>query len=40
MLLSPEDFERWDDFMEWKAYSESVKELQARIKIIEDAEDI
>jgi len=36
----PEDFERWDDFIEWKAYSESVKELQARLDMIEDAEDI
>ena len=36
----PEDFERWDDFIEWKAYSESVKELEARLKMIEDAKDV
>ena len=40
MLLLPEDFERWDDFIEWKAYSESVKELEARLEMIEDAEDV
>ena len=31
----PEDFERWDDFIEWKAYSESAKEFEARLKMIE-----
>jgi hypothetical protein len=36
----PEDFERWDDFIEWKAYSESIKELEARLKKIEDAKDV
>ena len=36
----PEDFERWDDFIEWKAYSESIKELEARLKMIEDAKDV
>lgn len=36
----PEDFERWDDFIEWKAYSESIKELEARFEMIEDAEDV
>ena len=36
----PEDFERWDDFIEWKAYMESIKELEARIEMIEDAEDV
>ncbi len=35
---SLEDFERWDDFIEWKAYSESIKELEARIKMIEHIE--
>jgi hypothetical protein len=23
----PEDFERWDDFIEWKAYADSLKGL-------------
>ena len=27
----PEDFERWDDFIEWKAYSSSLKDLESRI---------
>ena len=36
----PEDFERWDDFIEWKAYFESKKELEARLKMIEDAKDV
>lgn len=33
----PEDFERWDDFIEWKAYSESLKDLELKLKRIEDA---
>jgi len=36
----PEDFKLWDDLIEWKAYSESIKELEARLKMIEDAEDV
>jgi predicted nucleic acid-binding Zn-ribbon protein len=33
----PEDFERWDDFIEWKAYEDSLKNLESRLKKIEDA---
>jgi hypothetical protein len=33
----PEDFERWDDFIEWKAYADSLKNLESRLKKIEDA---
>jgi len=33
----PEDFERWDDFIEWKAYVDSLKDLESRLKKIEDA---
>jgi accessory colonization factor AcfC len=33
----PEDFERWDDFIEWKAYAESLSDLESRLKKIEDA---
>jgi hypothetical protein len=33
----PEDFERWDDFIEWKAYEDSLKNLESRLKTIEDA---
>lgn len=32
----PEDFERWDDFIEWKAYTESLKDLESKLKNIED----
>ncbi len=32
-----EDFERWDDFIEWKGYAESLKNLESRLKKIEDA---
>ena len=35
----PEDFERWDDFIEWKAYADSLKDLESRLKKIEDARD-
>jgi len=27
----PEDFELWDDFIEWMAYSNSLKDLESRI---------
>jgi|GEM_PF-1096401 len=27
----PEDFERWDDLIEWKAYADSLRELESRI---------
>ncbi len=33
----PEDFERWDDFIEWKAYADSLRDLESRLKKIEDA---
>ena len=33
----PEDFERWDDYIEWKAYADSLKDLELRLKKIEDA---
>jgi hypothetical protein len=33
----PEDFERWDDFIEWKAYAESLKDLESKLKMIQDA---
>ena len=33
----PEDFERWDDFIEWKAYEDSLSDLESRLKKIEDA---
>ena len=33
----PEDFERWDDLIEWKAYVDRLKDLESRLKKIEDA---
>jgi hypothetical protein len=36
----PEDFCRWDDFIEWKAYVDSLKDLESKLKKIEDATDI
>ena len=33
----PEDFELWDDLIEWKAYMESLKDLESKLKKIEDA---
>lgn len=36
----PEDFERWDDFIEWKAYAESLKDLELKLKRIEDATSV
>lgn len=36
----PEDFDRWDDFIEWKAYADSVKDLESKLKRIDDAPSI
>jgi hypothetical protein len=30
----PEHFESWDDFIEWKAYRDSLKDLESRLKKI------
>lgn len=35
-----EDFNIWDDYIEWKAYAKSLEELKQKIKEIDDAEDI
>ncbi len=35
-----ERFEEWDDYIEWKAYFESLKDLEKRLREISDAEDI
>lgn len=34
---NPEDFERWDDLIEWKAYSDCLRDLESKLKKIEDA---
>ena len=37
---APEDFEMWDDYIEWKAYQEKINDLNKRLGSIEDAKDI
>jgi hypothetical protein len=39
MMQQPEDFERWDDFIEWKAYHDCLRDLESKLKKIEDATD-
>lgn len=34
------DFEAWDDHIEWKAYRDRVRDLDARMRAIDDASDI
>jgi hypothetical protein len=34
-----EDYESWDDYIEWKAYSESLKDLDRQLEDIENAQD-
>jgi len=31
-VLSKENFEKWDDYLEWKAYLKSLKELEDTLK--------
>jgi len=38
--LRPESFESWDDLIEWKAYDQALKELELKLKRIEDAADV
>ena len=35
-----EDFEKWDDFIEWRAYIGSLKDLESKMRDIEDAQDV
>lgn len=35
-----EDFEKWDDYIEWRAYIESLKDLESKMRDIEDAQDV
>lgn len=35
-----EDFEQWDDYIEWKAYAEKLKDLELTLDEIEHAQDI
>lgn len=35
----PEDFELWDDFIEWKAYTDILQYLESKLKKIEYVPD-
>ncbi len=35
-----EDFEEWDDYIEWKAYVRTLEELKEKLKEIENAKDV
>ncbi len=35
-----EKFEEWDDYIEWKAYVESLRELERKLREVENAENI
>ena len=35
-----ENFEKWDDYIEWKAYVESLRDLESKLRKIEGAKDI
>ena len=35
-----EDFEEWDDYIEWKAYVRTLEELREKLKEIENAKDV
>jgi hypothetical protein len=35
-----ENFGKWDDYIEWKAYIETFKDLTTKLKEAEDATDI
>jgi len=38
--LRPESFEAWDDLIEWKAYDQALKDLELKLKRIEDAVNV
>ena len=35
-----EDFESWDDYIEWKAYAASLKDLESKMRDIAHAQDV
>ncbi len=35
-----EDFEKWDEYIEWKAYIKSLRDIEAKMRDIEDAKDV
>ena len=40
MKKEQENFEKWDDYIEWNAYIESLRDLKSKLKDIEDAKDV
>lgn len=34
-----EDFEKWDEYIEWKAYIKSLRDIESKMRDIEDAKD-
>lgn len=38
-VKSEENFQEWDDYIEWKAYVEKLKDLELKLKEIESATD-
>lgn len=37
---SEEKFEEWDDYIEWKAYSERLQDLKNKLNELDNAKDI
>ena len=37
---SKEKYDEWDDYIEWKAYSESLKDLKKKLNELENAKNI
>ena len=35
-----ENFEEWDDYIEWKAYVMTLKDLEEKLREIEGAKDV
>ena len=33
LKAEPEDFERWDDYLEWQAYRASLRALEAKLMV-------
>ncbi len=38
--LKEEDFEAWDDYIEWLSYEKKLKELERKLKEVENAERV
>jgi len=35
-----EDFEKWDDLIEWKGYLKALEDLERKLKEIDNAQDV